>query len=136
MAGYGQLRGSALDRAGRVRIQGLHLGGIDAGGDLDWAWVYGTLIRNAGWTFAECWEQPACDVFEFLEHLAAYPPADVLMRLRYGIQPPRAKRSQADGSRRDENIRELGSFLGPARPLPPHLRALAEWADTPENWKK
>ena len=63
------------------------------------------------------------------------------MRLRYGLKPPKAKRSpggnKESGNKeasRGSDARDIGSYLGPARPLPPHLRELAEWADKPESW--
>jgi hypothetical protein len=63
------------------------------------------------------------------------------MRLRYGVKPPKAKRDSGSGgagrnkeASRGADSRDIGSYLGPARPLPLHLRELAEWADKPESW--
>jgi hypothetical protein len=65
------------------------------------------------------------------------------MRLRYGLKPPKPKRGPGSGgaggnkeASRGADSRDIGSYLGPARPLPPHLRALADWADNPASWKK
>jgi hypothetical protein len=99
---------------------------------MDWGWVYATLIRNTGWTFAQCWEQPAFEVFEFLEHLNQYPSADVVLRAVYCGKPksrPSQKQSESDRQ-------ELGSILGPPQPLPENLRGLFDWIEQQDAPKK
>jgi hypothetical protein len=104
---------------------------------MDWAWLYGTLIRSAGWTFDQCGEQPADRVFEFLSHLAEYPTADALMRARYGIKPPKRKTAKPRAKKATEQnqaeFREMQTYLGAALPLTPHLRGLVDWANAQDE---
>jgi len=99
---------------------------------MDWALVYGTLVRNTGWTFRKCGKQPANRVFEFLTHLAEYPTADAMMRGRYGIKPKLREAVQQGKS----IASEIGSFMGPAQQIPDKLRDLVAWVDNPDSWKK
>lgn len=93
---------------------------------MDWALIYGTLVRNTGWTFKRCGKQPADMVFEFLAHLAEYPTADAMMRAHYKIMPRAKVRDAVEQGKPVAS--EIGSFLGPARPLPAHIREQLEWA--------
>jgi hypothetical protein len=127
VAGHGKLRRRALDCAERLWVQGGHRGGIEAG-ELDWRWIYGTLIREAGWTFAVCGDQPSCDVFEFLEFVEDYPGADASLRSFCGIKPRTNVRESAQQGK--SVAAEIGSFLGPARPMPAHIREQLEWAQS------
>jgi hypothetical protein len=99
---------------------------------MDWALIYGTLIRNTGWTFKQCGKQPADRVFEFLGHLADYPTSDAILRSRYKIKPTVRQVAKQGKS----VAAEISSFLGPAQAMPESVRALIEWADNPESWKK
>lgn len=54
------------------------------------------------------------------------------MRARYSIKPKRRADPKQDGAAEQA----LMSVMGPAQPLPDKLRALIEWADNPESWKK
>jgi hypothetical protein len=87
--------------------------------------VYGTLIRNAGWTFAECGEQPACDVFDFLEHLQEYPPAYVILSAVH-MKPKAKKAVVLTDEAMQEQSRQMRATM-PTAPLTPHLRELIAW---------
>ena len=89
---------------------------------MDWAWVYGTLIRNAGWTFAQCDEQPAADVFTFLEHLADHPPDYVILAAVH-LKP------KGPGKLTDTEAAIASELFGPAQPMPAHIREQIEWAE-------
>ena len=88
--------------------------------------MYGTLIRNAGWTFAECWEQPACDVFDFLEHLGEYPPDYVILEAVH-LKLKQKKMPVLTESAMAEQSQQLRSMM-PTAPLPQHLRDLVNWS--------
>jgi hypothetical protein len=88
--------------------------------------VYGTLIRNTGWTFAECGEQPACDVFDFLEHLEEYPPDYVILAAVH-LKPKAAKLKALTEEQMAEQSQHLRSMM-PTAKAPPHLLELVEWA--------
>lgn len=88
--------------------------------------MYGTLIRNAGWTFAECGEQPACDVFDFLEHLQEYPPDYVILAAVH-LKPKSAKLKPLTEEQMAEQSQQLRSMM-PTAPVPAHLRELVEWS--------
>jgi hypothetical protein len=88
--------------------------------------VYGTLIRNAGWTFAECGEQPACDVFDFLEHLQDYPPDYVILAAVH-LKPKAAKAKTLNDAEMAEQSQQLRSMM-PTAKAPQHLLELVEWS--------
>jgi hypothetical protein len=89
--------------------------------------VYGTLIRNAGWTFAQCWDQPACDVFELLEHLQEYPP-DYLILAAVHLKPKPQKKKPLTDAEREAQREEMRSVFGRSAPVPQDLRDLVAWA--------
>jgi hypothetical protein len=95
---------------------------------MDWGYLYGTLVRNAGWTFYECSEQPAIDVFEFLDHLAAFPPDYVILAGYYGV--PKRPETKRQAAMEQEGLKALSAVMGPAQPLPEHIRKMIDWAES------
>ena len=89
--------------------------------------MYATLVRNAGWTFAECGDQPACDVFDFLEHLQEYPPDYIILAAVHGVKPKAVKPKAMTEEQMAEQSRHLRATL-PTAPVPPHLRELVQWS--------
>ena len=87
--------------------------------------MYGTLIRNAGWTFAECGEQSACDVFDFLEHLQEYPPDYVILAAVHMKPKPKKAKRMTDEEMREQS-QQMRAML-PTAPIPPAMRELVEW---------
>ena len=102
---------------------------------MDWSWVYGTLVRNAGWTFDQCDEQPVDRVFEFLEHLSEYPSADVILAARY--LKPKAKKKISEQEFFGQ-VPELQSMLGngAAQPIPDDLRDSLAWMEQQKKLMK
>jgi hypothetical protein len=94
---------------------------------MDWGWVIGSLVRNAGWTFQQCWEQAADEVFAFLEHLADFPPDYVILARHYGTGNP-AKRTP--GTMVAATVRDLGAAFGPATPIPADVLSIIHWAES------
>jgi hypothetical protein len=113
--------------AERQRNEAGFAGGIAAGGATDWGWLYGTLVRNAGWTFAECDEQPAVAVFEFLDHLEDCPPDYVILANYYGT-PKRRYSKRAPEKAPEEGRQVVQAMLGPSRKMPDKVRELLQWA--------
>jgi hypothetical protein len=90
---------------------------------MDFDWVYGTLFRNAGWTWFECRKQPAFVVFKFLEHLSEYPPSYVIDAALHLKQPSKAPREED----RDPARQAMASVMGGAAQLPDHFKNIMEW---------
>ena len=92
--------------------------------------MYGTLIRNTGWTFQQCGEQPAVSCFDLLEHLADYPPDYIVLARHYGTGvPPKKQASSVEADPSTSDRQAAAGILGPSRPLPAELRSLVDWAE-------
>ena len=75
----------------------------------------------------ECWEQPAAEVFDFLEHLGEHPPAYLILSAVHLKPKPKPGRVNQLEFRRD--LPELHSMLGQGAPMPvtPEMRDAIDW---------
>lgn len=90
---------------------------------MDWGWLYGTLIRTAGWTFEQCGEQSACDVFGYLEHLAEHPPEYLILAAVHMERKPKQMPPQ-------ETRQGLSSLMGAPQSMPKAMMDLVAWAES------
>lgn len=91
--------------------------------------MYGLIITTTGWTHAAIDEMSLCDVLDLIAYWGENPPTHIILAARYlnrGGSSRRMRRSESD-IRAEMN--QLSSMLGPASPVPPHLREMAQWAD-------
>lgn len=70
--------------------------------------MYATLVRNAGWTYAQCREQCAIDAFDFLNHLAEHPPDYVILAAVH-MERKSKRGNEAETSK---DLHELGAMMG------------------------
>lgn len=85
-------------------------------------------MTATGWTFETIDNASACDIFALLDYWAEEPPAHVLLALRYfGERKRKAPRTEDEAR---SQLHGLQQMMGRgAQPLPPQVRAMAEWAE-------
>ena len=71
-------------------------------------------------------EEPVAYILDLLRYWAEEPPTHVLLALRYLGERKKPKAKSEEQMR--EQMRGLGPMMGSARPMPAHLREMAEWA--------
>jgi hypothetical protein len=89
--------------------------------------MYGLIVTSTGWTHAAIDEMSLCDVLDLVDYWGENPPTHIILAARYldrGAKRP-AKRSESDVR---SDMAQLGTMLGPAAPVPAHLREMAQWA--------
>lgn len=94
------------------------------------------MVTATGWTHREIEEMSLCDLLDLLDYWQDTPPAHVVLAARYMVRSGRTGRRESapePHQTEDEAMGEfnaLGGMLGVgAKPMPAHLREMAEWAE-------
>lgn len=80
------------------------------------------MFRNAGWTWAECREQPAKVVFGLLKHLAQHPPCYLILAAVHLKPKTVAELDQ-------ESVNDMQGMFGPVQPMPDSVCEALRWMD-------
>ena len=85
-------------------------------------------MTATGWTFETVLESSSCDIFSLLKYWADEPPTHVILALRYfGERKSLAPKTENEARAQLHGLRQM---MGTgAQPLPPQLRAMADWAE-------
>jgi hypothetical protein len=90
--------------------------------------IYGRIVTATGWTFETINESSAGDVFALLRYWSENPPTHDILALRYfGERKKIAPKSENEARSQLFGLRQM--MDQPAMPLPPHIRAMADWAE-------
>lgn len=80
--------------------------------------MYGTIIRETGWTVRQLERQPVADVFDLLAHMADEPPAYVTLAAVHLDQSKRKSRTTTiNETEQRAEMTELAAMFG-QRPMP------------------
>lgn len=95
-------------------------------GAVDWAAIYAQAIRATGWTFEQCREQGAGEVFALLQHLSDQPPTHLVLAARYGLK----SKAKGGPAPTQSDAAEVAQMLGGGvqSGLPERLARHREWA--------
>lgn len=97
---------------------------------MDWRWAFGTVIRNTGWTYDQCRQQCAIDVFELLEHLGEHPPAYMILAALH-LKPKAASVGEMDFA---GQMHEVSAMMGGDVESPPDdFGDTVAWVETMQN---
>lgn len=81
--------------------------------------MYGSVIRETGWTVLQLERQPAADVFDLLGQMGEHPPAHIILA---AVHLEQKSRKTKKNSPRD--VQEVASMLGcRTLPITPEVRS-------------
>lgn len=96
--------------------------------------MYGTLVTVTGWTYQQISDMSMADCNELFDYWGEWPPQHVLLAARYLDKKTATRSMNINQAEFHQQLTEISGIMGAtAEPTPPHLKDMADWADSQIN---